>query len=67
MYDVLYIDRGDRRTLLAEGLARDTACDLARSEAAKRKVGRMFLAGSEFMELGEVVVIVESERNQAAA
>ncbi len=65
MYDVLYIDRGDRRTLLAEGLTRETACDFARSEAAKRRVGRMFLAGSEQIEHTAVVAIVVSERRAA--
>ena len=60
MYDVLYLDRSNRQTLLGGGLAREAACELARSEARKRGVGRMFLAGSEPVTHGELVLIVES-------
>ncbi|MGZ5307878.1 MAG: hypothetical protein ACXWDQ_03435 [Solirubrobacterales bacterium] len=60
MYDVVYTDQGNRQQLVAAGLARDVACDLARTEARRRGVGRMFLAGSEQSPPGEVILIVES-------
>jgi hypothetical protein len=65
MYDVLYIERGRRETLVAEGLSREAACELARVEARGRNVGRMFLAGSEKPEVGSVIVIVEASRRAA--
>jgi hypothetical protein len=65
MYDVVYLDRTKRQTLVAEGLARDAACDLALQEARRRKVGRMFLAGSRQTPSGEVVLIVESAARAA--
>jgi hypothetical protein len=51
--------------LLGSGLDHDAACDLARAEARRRGVGRMFLAGSERDPVGEMVVIVESPRRAA--
>lgn len=61
MYDVLYLDhRGGSLTLGAQ-LDRDAATDLARTEARRRRAGRMFLAGSERPCRGAVVVIVETE------
>ena len=63
MYDVLYLAHRNgepRRSLVASGLDRDAACDLARTEARKRNAGRMFLAGSEPRPVDDVVVIVES-------
>jgi hypothetical protein len=59
MYDVLYLDRSNRQRLLAGGLAREAACQVARSEARRRRVGRMFLAGSEPAR-GEMILIVDS-------
>jgi hypothetical protein len=60
MYDVVYLDRTQRQTLVAAGLAREAARDLACEEAKRRKVGRMFLAGSRETPAGDVVLIVES-------
>lgn len=65
MYDVLYMDRTRGEKLVASGLARQDACELARAEARRRGVGRMFLAGSELAQAGDLVVIVES-RHPAA-
>jgi hypothetical protein len=65
VYDVLYLDRSNRQTLLAGGLAREAACELARSEARRRRVGRMFLAGSEQVARGELVLIVASASRAA--
>jgi hypothetical protein len=60
MYDVVYFSRGQGESLVGAGLAREAACELARAEARKRKVGRMFLAGSEPPPRSELIVIVES-------
>ncbi|MSO42197.1 MAG: hypothetical protein EXQ70_09965 [Solirubrobacterales bacterium] len=65
MFDVLYLDRTRREKVLASGLARDVACELARQEACSRDVGRMFLAGSERAPLGEMILIVETQRQVA--
>ena len=62
MYDVLYMDRAQREKIVASGLARQDACELARAEARRRGVGRMFLAGSELGRSADLVVIVESAR-----
>jgi hypothetical protein len=61
MYDVVHHDR-KRERIVASGLARDAACELARIEARRRGVGRMFLAGSEQAPRAEVILIVESRR-----
>ena len=63
MYDVLYVayrDGAPKRSIVATGLDRDAACQLARDEARRRNAGRMFLAGSEPRVVGDVVLIVES-------
>jgi hypothetical protein len=60
VYDVLFLDRTHSQKVLARGLARDDACQLARSESQRRGIGRMFLAGSELGPMGDVIVIVES-------
>ena len=60
MYDVLFLDRTHGERVLASGLAHDDACRIARAESQRRRVGRMFLAGSELGPTGEVIVIVES-------
>jgi hypothetical protein len=65
VYDVLYLDRSHRQKVLGSGLDHDAACDLARAEARRRGVGRMFLAGSERDPAGEMIVIVESPRRAA--
>jgi hypothetical protein len=65
VYDVVYLDRGRRQQLVAGQLSREAACDLARQEARRRRVGRMFLAGSELGPTGELVVIVESQQSAA--
>lgn len=65
MFDVLYLDRTQRQWLIAHRLPREVAVDVARSEAARRRVGRMFLAGSE--PRGNVVLIVPSADEQRAA
>jgi hypothetical protein len=62
VYDVLYMDRSQRGKTVAKGLARQDACELARAEARRRGVGRMFLAGSELGRTAELVLIVESPR-----
>ena len=62
MYDVLYMDRSRGEKRLASGLARRDACELAREEARRRGVGRMFLAGSEPDARVGMVLIVESHR-----
>jgi hypothetical protein len=68
MYDVLYMvyrDGIESRSLVASGLERDAACEVARAEARKRNAGRMFLAGSEPGPIGDVVLIVESQASAA--
>ena len=60
MYDVLFLDRAYGEKILASGLGRDAACDLARVEARRLGVGRMFLAGSDPGPTRDVVVIVDS-------
>jgi hypothetical protein len=62
MYDVLYMDRSKGEKIVASGLARQDACDVARAEAQRRGVGRMFLAGSELGRPDDLVVIVDSNR-----
>ena len=59
MYDVVYVDRRKQGSILAAGLQRAAAVDLACREARKRRVGRMFLAGSE-PPPGRAVLIVDS-------
>ncbi len=65
MYDVLFLDRSHGEKLLASGLDHDDACRVARTESARRGVGRMFLAGSELSPVGEMIVIVESSARAA--
>jgi hypothetical protein len=65
VYDVLFIDRTHGEKLLAHGLARDAACQVARTESQRRGVGRMFLAGSELNPASDVVLIVDSARRVA--
>jgi hypothetical protein len=65
VYDVLFLDRRQGEKVLATRLDRDDACTVARTESARRGVGRMFLAGSEPGPAGNVIVIVESARTAA--
>lgn len=65
MYDVLFLDRRHGEKVLASGLDRDDACQLARSESERRGIGRMFLAGSELGPTGDVIVIVDSRQRAA--
>ena len=65
MYDVLFLDRSHSEQVLASGLDHDDACQVARTESARRGVGRMFLAGSELSPVGDVIVIVDSTRHAA--
>lgn len=65
MYDVLYLDQTSHQRVIAAGLARDSAVTIARAEARRRRVGRMFLAGSEPSPQGELVLIVESHQKAA--
>jgi hypothetical protein len=62
VYDVMYRNQRQGEKLLARGLAREQACELARAEARRRHVGRMFAAGSELGSPAEMILIVESRR-----
>jgi hypothetical protein len=62
VYDVLYMDHTHGEKLVAAGLARQRACEVARAEARRRGVGRMFLAGSELGRTADLVLIVDSRR-----
>lgn len=61
MYDVVYVNRTQRSTVVGSGLARDSAVTIAREEARRRRAGRMFLAGSESAPPSHAVVIIRSE------
>lgn len=65
MYDVVYLDHGQRSTVLAQSVTTESAVTIAREEARRLHAGRMFGAGSEIAPLGKVVLIVESERQAA--
>jgi hypothetical protein len=65
MYDVVYLDQAHHARVLAAGLRRDSAVTIARTEARRLRVGRMFLAGSEDAPQGEMILIVESQRRAA--
>ncbi len=65
MYDVLFLNRRHGEKVLASGLDHDDACALARTESARRGIGRMFLAGSELGPVGEVIVIIDSRQRAA--
>jgi hypothetical protein len=66
MYDVVYLDHAHRRHLLAAELGRQSAVTIARAEARRLRVGRMFLCGSETSPRGEMILIVESGQQRAA-
>jgi hypothetical protein len=61
MYDVLYLDREGSALTVATQLDRAAAAQLARTEAHRRRTGRMFLAGSERPCRGDIVVIVSDK------
>ncbi len=65
MYDVLYRDPKHAERLIAAGLEREAACELARAEASRRHIGRMFAAGSDLTPVGNVVLIVDSKPRAA--
>jgi hypothetical protein len=65
VYDVLFLDRANGQKVLATDLDHDAACELARAESHSRRIGRMFLAGSELGPAGDVIVIVESRLRAA--
>ena len=65
MYDVLYRDPKHAERVIAAGLEREAACELARAEASRRHVGRMFAAGSDLTPVGNVVLIVDSKPRAA--
>jgi hypothetical protein len=67
LYDVLYRDPTHAERLIAAGLDRDAACKLARTEADRRHIGRMFAAGSDLTPVGDVVLIVDSKQQTAAS
>ena len=60
MYDVLYMERKRGCRVVACGLEREPATRLAREEARRRHVSRMFLAGSAGLPPGDSIVIVRS-------
>ena len=66
VYDVLYRDPKHSDRVIAAGLDREAACELARSEASRRHIGRMFAAGSDLTPVGDVVLIVEATKQPAA-
>ena len=66
MYDVLYRDPKHAERVIAAGLEREAACELARAEASRRHIGRMFAAGSDLTPIGNVVLIVDSKPHAAA-
>ena len=65
MYDVLYRDPKHAERVIAAGLEREAACELARAEASRRHIGRMFAAGSDLTPVGNVVLIVDSKPRAA--
>jgi hypothetical protein len=60
MYDVLYLDQLSNWKLLASGLNKESAAEVARVEARRRHVGRMFLTGSASMPRSHAVVVIRS-------
>jgi hypothetical protein len=65
MYDVVYLDQSRRKRVLAAGLAREGAVTLARAEARRLRVGRMFLCGSDPLPAPKTILIVESSQRAA--
>jgi hypothetical protein len=67
MYDVLYLDHNGAVRLVAASLERHSAIAVARDEAHARRIGRMFLAGSETPARGRAVLIVDSAGDATVA
>ena len=67
MYDVIYVNGTRQARVLVAEVERESAVSTARTEARRRRVGRMFLAGSEPMDRGDMILIVESEHRAVAA
>jgi len=65
VYDVLYRDHTHRESVVATGLGREAACEVARAEAERRGVGRMFLVGSDPDAVADAVLIVETQPQAA--
>jgi len=62
MYDVVHVDSTTKWRVIASGLEREPAAQLARDEARRRKACRMFLAGSPVAPRANAVLVVEAER-----
>ena len=62
MYDVVYVDSTTGWQVIASGLPREPAAQLARDEAKRRKACRMFLAGSPATPRANAVLVVEAGR-----
>ena len=60
MYDVMLFEGGRALRCLAQGLVREQAAELARVEARREGVGRMFLAGSPSPCSGRSIMVVEA-------
>jgi hypothetical protein len=60
MYDVLYMDRSSHCKVVATGLGRGSAAEVARAEAQRRRASRMFLAGSAFIPRTNAVLVIRS-------
>jgi hypothetical protein len=60
MYDVLYMDRGSHCKVVATGLGKEPAAELARAEAQRRRASRMFLAGSASIPRRNAVLVIRS-------
>lgn len=60
MYDVLYRDNANQCTVLASRLGREAAVEVARDEARRRGVARMFLRGSASVPRGEAILIIRT-------
>ena len=52
MYDVLYLNHTNGEKLLASGLQRQDACEVARTEARRRGVGLVLHVVGDDMALG---------------
>ena len=57
MYDVLYYDPSHGSSVVAAGLARESAKRLACHEARRRRAGRMFAAGSPIVPAHAIVIV----------
>ena len=60
MYDVLLMERKRGCRVVGCGVGRQSATELARAEAKRRHVGRMFLAGSAGVPASDAIVIVRT-------